>query len=98
MAYPKMVGRELNEFVEKVKTVCWNSDTQNRRVFAIVQAYGCGKTKMGLMLIKQLIVLPWRTLSGSRLVHWLIKEQEKHLLSLDLSRSGILFKQVFTRT
>ena len=68
MAYPKMVGSELDEFVEKVKTICWNSDIQNRRVFAIVQAYGCGKTKIGLMLSKQFIVLPWRTLFGSSLV------------------------------
>ena len=83
MAYPKMVGRELDEFVEKVKTICWNSDIQNRRVFAIVQAYGCGKTKMGLMLAKQFIVLPWRTLSSSSLIKWLIMEQKKCLPSLE---------------
>lgn len=83
MAYPNMVGSELNEFVSKVETICWNSDIQNRRVFAIVQAYGCGKTKMGLMLTKRFIVLPWRTLSGSSLIKWLQSEQMKCLPSLE---------------
>ena len=87
LAYPSIMGSELDELIDTVERTCFNHDLQSRLVFAIVQAYGCGKTKMGLMLTKQFVVLPWRTLKTSALVSWLQQKQDTLLVHLNKSPS-----------
>ena len=80
MAYHNVAGsNKLDSFIENIQTACWNHDPQLRRVFAIVQAYGCGKTKLGLMLTKEYTVLPWHSTALAALNAWLRKE-EKNIL------------------
>lgn len=94
LASPFMVGSELDELISTVGKTCWNDDIQLRLVFAIVQAYGCGKTKMGLMLTKEFIMLPWRTLQNM-LGYLALKKTQDTFKSVEpkaiLSRSGIFY-------
>jgi hypothetical protein len=75
------MGNEHAKLAAAVDMNCFHVDPQGRRIIGVVQAYGCGKTKTGLMLSNNFILLPIRFNVGSvgsgTLTDHVITEQAK---------------------
>ncbi|KAJ3005547.1 hypothetical protein HKX48_000619 [Thoreauomyces humboldtii] len=74
-------GTQDRVLAEVVTAQCFHSDQQSRRIVGIVQAYGCGKTKTALHLVRSFIVLPVRfnfdSTRSATLIDNLLHEQKR---------------------
>ncbi|KAI9146526.1 hypothetical protein BKA69DRAFT_35294 [Paraphysoderma sedebokerense] len=57
-----VIGDAADRLSRQMKARAWHLDTQQRKIFALVQSFGSGKTKTVIELSKEFLVVPIRTL------------------------------------
>ena len=91
------LGKQHTALANTVSERCFHADPQIRRIIAVVQAYGSGKTKTCLRLSDSFILLPIRfnvnSVNGTNLIDHVITAQTALRTALPVSPSYLQVQQ-----